>query len=126
MYVYKTQIISDKQADIVIDTDTSTEICYWHNHPNLHAWFHALYIQKGGKNWMRNNTVHISSEDIAQLERDIVLDTLPCGVTGFFMGTSARKEDEGFTEQMEYDLSCIEIMKKANQSNHSLWYDASW
>ena len=103
------------------------EIFYWRKHPDLHGWFGALYLTKGGKlrsDEMASGTgnfqgpVRIRLEDLAQLEKVVREENLP-KTTGFFFGVSHK-------EYKSKDLKFIEIARERLLKGEKLYYDSSW
>jgi hypothetical protein len=102
------------------------ELAYWRKHPNLHGWFHALWIRKGEPGWNSSTDptfngieLELTFEDLDILEQDILEGNLP-STSGFFFGNDA---DEYYQED---DLKFIREARAELFMGLKVFYNSSW
>ena len=120
----------DMYADItrdILSTPTDFEpsdcrqIHEWHNHPDLHAWMHRLYRDKGGQdasfNWA---TVMLTAHDLDVLELTLKTRRLPETRNPFF-GTSLGDQSE-FDDDMDFIAKAREAIANGDTVYYSAWW----
>jgi len=89
------------------------EVFYWRKHHNLHDWMEYLYRFKGGTEESFNCTnVRLSKEDLDNLEKDILTDSLP--------------KIWEYDHYEDSDLQFIVKARKFIDKNYALFYDSWW
>jgi hypothetical protein len=120
----------DQYAYCIDNTGEKKEIAYWRKHPNLQGWMENLWEKKGRPGLEGSNEdspmgdfncipVELTSEDIDNLEKDILNDKLPVTV-GFFFG-----EDKG-DYYKEKDLQFVKEARSAIDNGLTIMYDSWW
>lgn len=112
----------DAQVDLAFkDSDAAVELSYWRKHHDLHGWMHQLYQCKGGASEQFNlNTVRLTLEDLAELEKAVVNNKLPA-TYGFFFGDNPPDE-----ESQKHDLEFIAAAREAIANGDVVFYDSWW
>jgi hypothetical protein len=117
MYAYKTKEILPTEVDFKVKD--AEELHTWWKHPNLHGWMELLYRVKGGKETSFNLVnLALTSDDLDQLEREIIYQTLPF-TQGFFFGDSDGSEADD-------DLAFITEARDALKAGYSVFYSSWW
>jgi hypothetical protein len=103
------------------------ELAYWRKHPNLQGWMESLWKRKmnDANKELPDNSVfngielELTTEDIDQLESDILEGRLPA-TSGFFFGENSdsyyQKEDLEFIKRARTELFC----------GLKVFYNSSW
>ena len=118
MYAHTMAVKPSTETDFEIEGEKE-EIFYWRKHPDLHGWMENLYRKKGGKEEVFNLvTLHLTTEDLDQLESDVKNAFLP-PTTGFFFGTS---DDD----DMATDLEFIKKAREAIADGLFIYYTSWW
>ena len=120
----------DQYAYYVNNEGEKVEIAYWRKHPNLQGWMENLWEKKGRPNLPDDYEssgmgdfncvpVELDSDDLDDLENDILNDRLPVTV-GFFFG-----EDKG-DYYKEKDLQFVKDARVALDGGLRVMYDSWW
>lgn len=97
------------------------EVFYWRKHHDLHGWMENLYREKGGEAESFNCCkVQLTSDDLDQLEKDVIADKLP-KTQGFFFGNNPPDR-----ESIEGDLLFIAKARSAIDQGKLVFYDSWW
>lgn len=84
------------------------EVYYWRKHHILHEWMGRLYDSKGGTDPQFNcNNVRLNSEDLDELEKDVLAGNL---------------DDEDQDDDMLFIVKAREYIK----NGYALFYDSWW
>jgi len=102
------------------------ELAYWRKHPNLHGWFHELWIRKGKPGWnspvdptFNGIELELTWDDLDELEHVINNKELP-PTSGFFFGDS--RDDE----YRDRDLEFVRIARAELFLGLKVFYNSSW
>lgn len=119
-----------RKADATETTDedgytsiAQDELFYWRKHHDLHGWMQRLYAERTG---IEDPTefncvdVELTLEDLARLERDVVLDLLP-ETTGFFFGNNPPD-----MESKANDMLFIAKARAAIAMGEKVFYSSWW
>jgi len=102
-------------------TITKTEICYWRKHNALHGWMENLYESKGGEGEFNCVNLNLTSEDLEELEEDVVDKDLP-ETKGFFFGEDTRECDHQKLETLKFLSKAKKALSQGNEVEYSAWY----
>jgi hypothetical protein len=103
------------------------ELAYWRKHPNLQGWMESLWKRKmnDANKELPDDSVfngielELTTEDIDQLESDVLEGRLPA-TSGFFFGEDSdsyyQKEDLEFIKRARTELFC----------GLKVFYNSSW
>ena len=116
---------SDYDSDTKTETITKTEIHYWRKHNRLQGWMEELYRSKGGQEEFNCVDVHVSKDDLDNLEQTILDKELP-ETGGFFFGGDSYEDYEGEYGYKETDLRFIVSAREALQEGKKVFYNSWW
>lgn len=124
-YAYATTRALDQPVDFP-DFEEDELIAQWRKHPNLEGWMADLYFQRGGKGeesaYVGQSfnccTVALTLEDLDNLEREVINESLP-ETSGFFFG-------ESLPEDKELDLEFIKVAREAIHQGKCVYYTSWW
>jgi len=107
--------------ETLTETITKTEICYWRKHNALHGWMENLYESKGGDGEFNCVNLNLTSEDLEELEEDVVDKDLP-ETKGFFFGEDTRECDHQKLETLKFLSKAKKALSQGNEVEYSAWY----
>jgi len=107
--------------ETLTETITKTEICYWRKHNALHGWMENLYESKGGEGEFNCVNLNLTSEDLEELEEDVVDKDLP-ETKGFFFGEDTRECDHQKLETLKFLSKAKKALSQGNEVEYSAWY----
>jgi hypothetical protein len=84
-----------------------------------------LYRSKGGQEEFNCVDVHVSEDDLANLERTILDRELP-ETGGFFFGGDSYEDYEGEYGYKQHDLEFIKKAKEATKDGWRIVYSSWW
>jgi hypothetical protein len=116
---------SDYDSDTKTETITKKEIHYWRKHNRLQGWMEELYRSKGGQEEFNCVDVHVSEDDLDNLEQTILDKELP-ETGGFFFGGDSYEDYEGEHGYKQHDLEFIEKAKEATKDGWRIVYSSWW
>lgn len=137
-FAYVTDEVPKKSVDFTVKT--SEQFFYWRKHPQVQAFFERLYLTKGGTQEFNTVNVQVTLQDIIQFEKDLLDSKLP-HTEGFFFGdpvyvskaelqvmdSEERKHaEEEMAEQMQEDLSFIDMAKRLLNDGKTVYYSSWW
>ena len=113
----------DQYAERRDSNGESSEISYWRKHNALQGWMETLWSIKTGKpaNDLNCKEVELTAEDLDQLEKCIVNETLP-KTQGFFFGSDTSRD----RTRQEYDLEFVAKAKEAIEDGDKVFYSCWW
>ena len=95
------------------------ELAYWRKHPNLHGWFHQLWIEKGGTGSFNGDELELTWDDLDRLEQAVKNSELP-DTSGFFFGRDAD------VEYRDRDLEFVRLARADLFLGLRVFYNSSW
>lgn len=101
------------------------ELKYWRKFNNLHGWMERLYADKGGTEQFNCQSVRLTLEDLARLEREVLEEPGAFAPTpGFLFGSQ-----EDLT--LEDKTNIIEFVGRARaflwlNPDGAVYYDSWW
>jgi len=107
--------------ETLTETITKTEICYWRKHNALHGWMENLYESKGGDGEFNCVNLNLTSEDLEELEKNVVDKDLP-ETKGFFFGEDTRECDHQKLETLKFLSKAKKALSQGNEVEYSAWY----
>ena len=107
--------------ETLTETITKTEICYWRKHNALHGWMENLYESKGGDGEFNCVNLNLTSEDLKELEEDVIDKDLP-ETTGFFFGEDTRDCDHQKLQTLKFLSKAKKALNEGNEVEYSAWY----
>ena len=107
--------------ETLTETITKTEICYWRKHNALHGWMENLYESKGGDGEFNCVNLNLTSEDLKELEEDVVDKDLP-ETKGFFFGEDTRECDHQKLQTLKFLSKAKKALNEGNEIEYSAWY----
>ena len=107
--------------ETLTETITKTEICYWRKHNALHGWMENLYESKGGEGEFNCVNLNLTSEDLEELEKNVVDKDLP-ETKGFFFGEDTRECDHQKLETLKFLSKAKKALSQGNEVEYSAWY----
>ena len=107
--------------ETLTETITKTEICYWRKHNSLHGWMENLYESKGGDGEFNCVNLNLTSEDLKELEEDVIDKDLP-ETTGFFFGEDTRDCDHQKLQTLKFLSKAKKALNEGNEVEYSAWY----
>lgn len=120
---YAYRVSSKYDYETVTETIIKKEIHYWRKHNALQGWMEALWVNNTGKSVMDFNCeqMRLTMEDLKQLEKCIINQTLPKTV-GFFYGSDTSKDEARKADDLEF----IEKAMSAIRDGEQVFYSCSW
>lgn len=105
------------------ETGEVTELHYWRKHNSLHGWMEDRFRAKNDDFEGDFNCVPfpLSSEDLDDLEKDVVSYSLP-QTAGFFFGSDSRFDETAKKEDLEF----IKKARNAIAEGMEVAYDCWW
>ena len=137
-FVYVTDEVPKKPVDFTIKS--SEQIFYFRKHPQIETWMGRLYTSKGGTQEFNTVNVQLTLQDIIQFEKDLLDNNLPY-TEGFFFGDPVyvtkgelqvmdeeerKYTEEQMEEQMQEDLSFIDMAKRLLADGKTVYYSSWW
>jgi hypothetical protein len=107
--------------ETLTETITKTEICYWRKHNALHGWMENLYESKGGDGEFNCVNLNLTSEDLKELEEDVVDKDLP-ETKGFFFGEDTRECDHQKLQTLKFLSKAKKALNQGHEVEYSAWY----
>jgi hypothetical protein len=98
------------------------QIKYWRKHNAMHGWMEELYRKRGGTGDFNCIPLRLTSEDLDDLENDIIEGNLP-ETSGFFFGSPSHEQSQ---EDMLEDLKFIQDAREAILNDMVVEYYAWW
>ncbi len=118
---YAKVVKSEYNHETLTETITKTEICYWRKHNALHGWMENLYESKGGEGEFNCVNLNLTSEDLEELEEDVVDKDLP-ETKGFFFGEDTRECDHQKLQTLKFLSKAKKALNQGNEVEYSAWY----
>lgn len=120
---YAYRVSSKYDYETVTETIVKKEIHYWRKHNALQGWMENLWVIKTSKEVLDFNCeqMRLTMEDLKQLKKCIINQTLPKTV-GFFYGSDTSRDDT----RKEDDLEFIEKAMDAIRDGEQVFYSCSW
>lgn len=120
---YAYRVSSKYDYETVTETIVKKEIHYWRKHNALQGWMENLWVIKTNKEVLDFNCeqMRLTMEDLKQLKKCIINQTLPKTV-GFFYGSDTSRDDT----RKEDDLEFIEKAMDAIRDGEQVFYSCSW
>jgi len=99
------------------------EFHYWRKHNALQGWMEKLWTIKTGKpsNDLNCKEVELTMEDLEQLEKCILNQTLP-ETQGFFFGSDSSKDDTRKQDDLEFVSEARWRIRAGEKVFYSCWW----
>lgn len=113
----------DQYAERRDSNGESCEISYWRKHNALQGWMESLWNIKTGKptNDLNCNEVELTAEDLEQLKKCIVNETLP-KTQGFFFGSDTSQDKTRKEKDLQFVSEAMDAINAGDKVFYSCWW----